>query len=283
MRWFLAIVILVLIGGIMWASYQIGPNNRAKISLQSLPTAKAEKGTFVLKLSVVGEIQTTRSQSITAPFNGKIVYLADEGFVKKGDLLAELDTEELRTQLREKQLQYDRAVADYKNTELDIEYQLLRLDNQVKEAEARVELSRADLEQAQKNLERKNVLVENGMEPRVNLEQAEIAFLKAQKNFESVQASLEEVRKNRETQQQTFQTRLLSKKGELEKAKKDLEEIQERINKARIYAPTSGLVIHFTGWKRGSYGKIQKGDELWPGMTIMNFPDMSEIISIMKV
>ncbi|MHA2610709.1 MAG: efflux RND transporter periplasmic adaptor subunit [bacterium JZ-2024 1] len=283
MRWLIGSVSLVLIGAIIWASFRIIPNNQASILLESLPTAKAEKGTFVLKLSVVGEIQTTRAQSITAPFNGKIVYLADEGFVKKGDLLVELDTEELRTQSREKQLQYDRASAEYRNTELEVEFQLLKLDNAVKEAEAKAELAQADLEQAQKNLERKRVLVEKGLEPKVNLEQAEIAFLKAQKGFESVMASLEEAKKNRETQQQTLKTRLESRKKELEKAKKDLEEIQERIRQAKIYAPTSGLVIHFTGWKRGSYGKIQKGDELWPGMTIMNFPDMSEIISVLKV
>ncbi len=283
MRWLVALLILGVVGGAVWEAFALAPSAQSQVTLDSLPTVEAKSGTFVVKLTQVGEIQTVRSESITAPFNGKIVYLADEGYVNKGDLLVELDTEDFKTQLRDKQLSYDLSAAQYENKVEDAKLQQLKLQNAVKEAQDRVEMAGADLDQAKKNYERKKVLVEKGLEPKVNLEQAEISLLKAQKSYESAQTDLQEAQKNKETQEKVIQLNLDSARNDLDKKKKDLEEVNEKIAKAKIYAPTSGLVIHYTGWKRGSWGKVQKGDELYPGMTIMNFPDMSEILSIMKV
>ncbi len=283
MKWLIAVLILGLVGGAVWEAFNLAPSAQSQVRLDSLPTVQVKTGTFVVKLTAVGEIQTVRSESITAPFGGKIVYLADEGYVKKGDLLVELDTEELKTQLRNTQLAYDLSKSQYEQNLKDTELQRLKLENSVKSAQDKVEMAKADLDQAQKNYERKKVLVEKGLEPKVNLEQAEITLLKAQKSFESAQTGLEESLKNQESQERQIQLKLESSKNDMEKKKKDLEEVQEKLSKAKVYAKTSGLVIHFTGWKRGSFGKIQKGDDLWPGMTILNFPDMSEILSIMKV
>lgn len=282
-RWIWTIVMLVIIGGGFWATYKFAFGERQKVDLSKLPTALVRKGIFEVTVTGVGEIQAARETTITSPFGGKIVYLADEGYVQKGDLLVEFDTTQLQDQLRERRLAYQLAVDNLANKKRSMDLELLQLQNALESSQNDLEIAKANLEEKQKDYERTKRLVERGLYPAVQLEQSQLSLLQSQKAFEKSQRTFEETKNRVETRTKVLQTEYKSAENELEKKKRDMEEVEKKISEARILAPTSGLVIHATTWRGGSMQKIQKGDDTWPNQVILTFPDMTDILSAFKV
>ncbi len=252
-------------------------------ALEEIPTAPVRRGKFEITLMAVGEIATAKSLSVTAPFRGKIVYLADEGYVKKGELLVALDTTDLEEQRRKKQLEVELAEDRYRNKKREVDLQITQLENKLADARSDVEIARAAYEERKRAYERTQKMVERGLYPRVRLEEAEFALLQAEKNLRKAERKLREVEKEVETRKNMLLTDLKSVESEWETRKRELEDIERKIRSAKFYAPTSGLVIHASAWRGGNFGKVQVGDETWPGQVILTFPDTSEILSIMKV
>jgi multidrug efflux pump subunit AcrA (membrane-fusion protein) len=282
-RWLWTIVALLLVGGGFWATYRFAFGERQKVDLTKLPTALARKGRFEVTLSGVGEIQTAKETTISSRFGGKIVYLADEGFVKEGDLLVEFDTTQLQDQLRDLRLSYQLAQDNLANKKRSMDLELLQLKNALESAQNDLDIAQANLEEKQKDHERTRKLVERGLYPQVQLEQASLALLQTQKNHEKIQRSFEETKNRMETRQRVLETEYRSSQADLDKKKRDMEEVEKKISQAKILAPTSGLVVYAMSWRAGSMTKVQKGDDSWPNQAIMTFPDMSEILSVLKV
>lgn len=282
-RWIWAVVTLVIVGGGFWATYKFAFGEREKLDLKKLPTAKVHKGRFEVTLTGVGEIQAARETTISSPFGGKIVYLAEEGYVNEGDLLAEFDTTVLQDQLRDRRLTYQMAQDNLANKKRSMDLELLQLKNSLESAQNDLDIARASLEEKQKEYERTKRLVERGLYPAVQLEQANLSLLQAQKAYEKNLRSYEETKNKMETRTKVLETEYKSAENDLEKKKRDMEDVEKKIRDSRIFAPTSGLVVYATSWRGGSVTKIQKGEDTWPGQAIMTFPDMSEILSVLKV
>lgn len=282
-RWLWTLVALILVGGGFWATYRFAFGERQKVDLTKLPTALVRKGLFEVTLSGVGEIQTAKETTISSLYGGKIVYLADEGFVKVGDLLVEFDTTQLQDQLEERRLSYQLAQDNLANKKRSMDLEILQLKNALESAQNDLDIARANLEEKQKDYERTQRLVERGLYPQVQLEQASLSLLQAQKNYEKIQRTFEETKSKMETRQKVLETEYRSAQADLEKKKRDMEEVEKKISNSKIYAPASGLVVHAMSWRGGSMAKVQKGDDTWPNQAIMTFPDMSEILSVLKV
>ena len=280
-----AVAVLVAVGLAFWALRAFGGNGplQRSESLDALPTAPARKGKFEITLMAVGEVATAKSLSVTAPFRGKIVYLADEGYVKKGELLVALDTTDLEEQRRKKQLEVELAEDRYRNKKREVDLQLTQLENKRADAASDVEIARAAYEEKKRAYERTERLVEKGLYPKVRLEEARFALLQAEKNLRKAERRLQEVEKEVQTRKNMLLTELKGVESEWETKKRELADLERKIAAARFYAPTSGLVIHASAWRGGNFGKVQVGDETWPGQVILTFPDTSEILSIMKV
>ena len=65
-----------------------------------------------------------------------------------------------------------------------------------------------------------------------------------------------------------------------------LAEVKNQLNKSRIYAPSSGLVVYHVGESSrygGSSGIIEKGASLRKGQDIIHLPDLSQMLVALKI
>lgn len=284
MKWIPLAAVALVVGGGAWGAMRLFTAGPSAPDLATLPTTPVKSGTLVLTLPVTGEVQAVHSTAITAPFwNAKIKFLAEEGYVKKGDLLVEFDTSELQTQQQDRKLAYALAKDQAANKKTETAQRKIELENTIKKAQLDVEASGASHARAKQEYDRKEQMVNRGLYARTELEGARIALLQADNDLKKGQMALDEAKANQATQITILDTNLKSAENEMLKKKNDLDQAEKNLAAAKILAPNSGLVVYATHWSGTGSRKVQVGDSLWEGETVLNFPDLSELVTIMKV
>lgn len=96
------VVILLVVGGVGYASYRLG--NRPPAS-QDLETFTVQRGSIMATASATGSVAPAREVTLTFQSGGKVArVLAAEGqVVQEGDSLARLETADLEQQLAQAQ------------------------------------------------------------------------------------------------------------------------------------------------------------------------------------
>lgn len=212
-----------------------------------IPTTYAQRGEFVIALNESGTVDAKRAVTLSAPrIRGlQITWLAPEGSqAEEGDPIIKFDATQQTADLQEHQssLKIANTALERAQREYTIQEKQLRLD----------------LEKARRNYdEKKHEAPRIAEEAKMELELAELNF----------DAKLKQLR------------------ADVEKAEVEVERAQEKVNQAQreleqmtITAPIPGLVVYLDIWKGGTMGKVQEGDSPWPGMGLINLPDLSEMM-----
>lgn len=212
-----------------------------------IPTTYAQRGEFVIALNESGTVDAKRAVTLSAPrIRGlQITWLAPEGSqASEGDPVIKFDATQQTADLQEHQssLKIANTALERAQREYTIQEKQLRLD----------------LEKARRNYdEKKHEAPRIAEEAKMELELAELNF----------DAKLKQLR------------------ADVEKAEVEVERAQEKVNQAQreleqmtITAPIPGLVVYLDIWKGGTMGKVQEGDSPWPGMGLINLPDLSEMM-----
>ena len=222
------------------------------------PRAVVSRGAFNHTLTVTGELQAVNSQKIVAPnVRGslKITELAEEGgFVKQGETIVRFDTEEL-----------DRDLATLK---ADIALSEQKIVQKQEELKGNLEDKRRAVERQELALERHKLKVTDSEtvsriereETRISMREAELSLAKAMQELDATLAKGDA---------DVELLRLELRKQEDRKAR-----LQDALDNSEIAAPSDGIVILGTTWRGG---KVAEGDQVWRGMVIMEFPDLSEM------
>jgi PAS domain S-box-containing protein len=186
-----------------------------------------------MKIYLSGQIEPHHKVTIAAQTSGKVVKRNfDEGeYVPKNYILYQMDTKELAKNVRSARVKYMELLEEY-NRLKDWTESL-----EVKQAERSFELSKIALRNEKKKLEETRKLFEKGIIPRVEYEQAETAYKKAQYNFENAKQTLEA--KLEKGNEEKVQILLLK----LSNAKEELDEIEARYEATLIRAPVAGIVL----------------------------------------
>ncbi|MEW6411630.1 MAG: efflux RND transporter periplasmic adaptor subunit [Candidatus Zixiibacteriota bacterium] len=212
-----------------------------------IPTAKVQRGEFLISLNENGTVDATRAMTLSAPrVRGlQITWLAPEGStVKEGDPVIKFDASQQIADLAdfESTLKINKSALERARQEYTIQEKQLQLD----------------LEKSKRNYDEKKHEA-----PRV-AEEARLEFELAKLNFD---AKLEQL------------------KADVEKAEVEVQRASDKVDLARkelaqmtINAPIPGLVVYLEIWKGGSMSKVQEGDSPWPGMGLINLPDLSEMM-----
>jgi multidrug efflux pump subunit AcrA (membrane-fusion protein) len=86
----------------------------------NVPTADVVQGNLELQLTEVGELKAERSSTISAPNDKLILFLAPEGsWVKKGDLLVQLESEKYKINVQESESSLQVALAQLAKAQAD--------------------------------------------------------------------------------------------------------------------------------------------------------------------
>jgi RND family efflux transporter MFP subunit len=217
-------------------------------SSRQIPTAKVEKGSFVISLSENGRLAAKRSMSVSAPRirgNLQITKLVEEGsLVNKGDFLVQFDPTEQETRLRDSEAELKIARANLEKAMAQYDMDIMQLELDLKKAERLYseKLSEAPIIRKEAELE------------------LDLAKLKYESQKKSLKADIEKM------------------EVEVDKALDKKESATRDLKKMTLTAPIPGLVVYLEIWKGGSRSKIQEGDIPWVGQGLIDLPDLSTMI-----
>ncbi len=139
-----AVLVVLVVGVAAFRGTRSGPLN-----LQGTSRVAVKRGNLLISILQSGELEAKRSETISNETDRqvKIVKIVDDGAkVKKGDLLLELESEELRNRVLQNESDVSRAEADLKNAEEDLEIKRLKHQTDLESARLRVEIAKLELQ-----------------------------------------------------------------------------------------------------------------------------------------
>ncbi|HLA02097.1 MAG TPA: efflux RND transporter periplasmic adaptor subunit [Aestuariivirga sp.] len=150
MRWakrgaWLAILALVIVGSYLW--YQ---NSQTVANAIAYETSPAKRADLTVTVTATGTIQPTTQIDVSSEMSGVVraVNVDNNSLIKKGDVLAELDSERFKAQLRSLQASVGSAKAKLADTQATLQASELALTRQ-KSLQRRGLVITQDLEAAQ--------------------------------------------------------------------------------------------------------------------------------------
>lgn len=157
----LSVCIAVAMVGILWTVFGSGSTGEEAYSYY-----KVERGDFLVSIVEGGTLQAVNEVTVRNEVNGnsRIIYIVPEGtYVKKGDLIVELDTEEVENNLNAQLIRFEDDNADFIKSETDVVIIKSTVESDIRKAELGVQFAKMDLEkfeQIEKEQEMRNAQIE---------------------------------------------------------------------------------------------------------------------------
>jgi multidrug efflux pump subunit AcrA (membrane-fusion protein) len=284
-----------------------------------VPTTAVRQGKFGVSLTVVGTLKATESTPVSAETQGTLIWLVEDGApVKKGDVLAQLQSDQLVRQIDDKHVEYVNALQKLEDTKRDrkleaenartqlgkAEQELNILVEQntsaVAQAEAALEFQRTDLALARAQLGKQQRLAEERLVPRTQVDSAQqevdakqfaVAKAEADLVLKKNQLASDENQKKAEVQRARFAVEVSQKRigEETESAQKNAEmlkkqedDFREQLAKTIIRAPSNGVVVLEQRWD-GGLRTMRAGDTVSPQRKILELPNLQTMTAVCEI
>ncbi len=260
-------VVTVLVGGgAVYASLRLSTPPPVEV-----PTARVQRGEFVISVRGRGEIKSARSAIVSAPQTpeSRIVRLAVPGkTIKKGDTVVEFD-----------------PVTQEQNY-LDRNSEVRRVESEIVQAKAQHRIVNEQdgmvLMQTQYNLERSKLEASK---------QEILSEIQGAKNRIDVGIAQGEVGKAQTATNahKEAQNADLERLGERkDKTMRDMDRAKKYLESMVLKAPIDGMVIILPNFRSGgSFGQspppFKEGDRAWTGAPIAEIPDMSQLLTEFRI
>ncbi|MFC1499612.1 efflux RND transporter periplasmic adaptor subunit [Candidatus Zixiibacteriota bacterium] len=237
-------------------------------ALEEHLTVKVVQGEMEIRVTGSGRIRAARAREIEVPndVNGEVQinFLIEEGtVVTAGQIIAELDTTSTVEELEADLLDLDTAEAAYEQLLDDHINNIKNLENSVRSAQ---------ISHEQALLQRENLEFSSELEQQqgdLNIEKARISLNEANRKLEAQKIINEMIR----------QRSLMN----LEEDREDLAELRDELESLTIRAPIDGMVIHAEQGRWTERTKIREGDQVRRGQTILELPDLTELLVEIRV
>ena len=252
--------VVVVGGGAVFAALRLGTPAPIEV-----PTARAQRGEFIISMKGRGEIKSARSVLITAPQTpeSRIVRLAVAGKpIKKGEVVVEFDPVTQEQAYIERNSMVRQA---------DSEIVQAQAQNRIINEQDAMTLMKTqyDLERAKLEASKQEILSEiQGAKNKIDVTIAEGEVGKA--------GTSERAHKQA---QDADMSRLAEKK---DKTVRDMDRAKKYLETMVLRAPLDGIVILMPNFRAGGqFGQspppFKEGDRAWTGAPIAEIPDMSEL------
>ncbi|NRD73602.1 efflux RND transporter periplasmic adaptor subunit [Shewanella sp. VB17] len=220
-----------------------------------------EKGILSQSLEVTGELVSADTAVVNPPvirraWQYQIKQLAPEGSeVKKGDMLAQLDTSELSQRLTVK-------TADFEATRQDIKTSKLRNAQKIEE----LRLSLAEAKMNVEKAERKYALSD--------MTTATIDKIKYEKDAVIARDKVILIDQKLALEAQSAKQREAMLMGDKQKLSIEVDQLQRGIDSLTILAPRNGMLVYGND---PSGNKIKEGQSVYVGDTLLSIPDLTHM------
>jgi HlyD family secretion protein len=266
-RWMLvAAAAAVGLGGVLWLALRSEPAQQTGSGgVASQPSAvPVQVGPTRLRLS--GETSARHYAQITIPvFRGRnsgreftLMKVVEPGtFVKQGDVVLQLDPQNLLDYLDDLRDQLEAAENNVKKREAQLQVDWINLQQSLKVAKANWDKALLDLKAAEVNTDIEKEIA------RLNAEAAEAAY--KQQLMDVEQQKISQAADLRNLQLEVERQRLFLKRHTA-----DLE-------KFTVRAPISGLAVMVQTFQGGEMKQIREGDQVRAGMPVVKIVDLSSM------
>jgi HlyD family secretion protein len=256
---FVALILIVALA----AAWQLRPRPEAKPML-SVRTVKAVRGVLQRTLRVSGNIAATRFSSVFAPIvqapdsasHGLVLIklATNGGFVKEGDVLAEIDGQSVKDHIDDVQAMVNQSALDLRRVRAQQQSRHEAMEQQVRAA-------KADWEKAQQDMRSLDVRSAIDKEKlRLALEESELKYRQL-----ATQLPLLD-----ERQASEWRLALLSQNYQI----RHLNRHKTDLDRFTIRAPRDGQVVLRSLYRNGEQTQVRLGDEVYPGMVFMKVVDL---------
>lgn len=256
MKKFLYIIFALLL--LVFIFYIIIPRGSDDLTLE------IKKDKFESIVETTGEIFASKSVSVTAPplrWRIQVIWIVKDGEeVKEGDVLVKFDPGELQKELNERESELKSLKAELKQREENLKSMELDYEMQMNQAKLDYELAKVQ------------VVEDEGLLPKKNLEEAKLKLKASEERFNKTKEKLESAKREAEANLEITRVKLKNAQSNYNFAK-------ESLDKMVVKAPSSGLVVLNEIWVGGEERKVQVGDSVWPGYSLISLPDFSTLKS----
>lgn len=253
-RVWIILTALLAIAGLFWRS-----SNRPTMSAGK--TAVIERGELPLEVPITGTLSASRSVDLTAPLSNdphmfKIAQMAAEGSrVEAGQLIMELDTQEVDQKLREYQ-------AELGKNEEELNKRRLEYDVQTRDLRVLIEDARVKLETARHKLNA-DPQIQSARERR----EFQIEFDQAEQQASLLAQKLQSIQSMSKAELSVFE-------NNIEKNRIRVVQIEDRKKECSVKAPISGTLIYKTLWGNT---KRKVGEQTCHHEVILQIPDLNTL------
>jgi len=212
---------------------------------------------------LTGELRAVRSSSIVAPRGDElqIRWMAEDGSeVKEGERVVEFDASRLIQNIQEQRLRVRQAENARESQERTMVAEGDRKRVAVEKAEIEVEKTRIDAE-VPKEL------------------RSAVDWRKMQATYQEKKAALEKARLDQEAFRVSSRSDLEVMRRTEEKSRREMDAAEKTVAEMSVFAPKNGvfLIGNFYNWGPEGPRKLQPGDIVWPGYSVAQIPDPSEM------
>lgn len=239
-----------------------------KEKVKDVPVGSVQQGTFYLDMYEEGEIEAINSINLSSPNipwrygNLKITQIVKDGTeVQAGDTVIVFDPSEVQKGVvdAESRLQMNMAELEKMEAQQQSELEDLKADYEVTRISQEISKIRFESAGYEANIKKKEI--------KLNLDKANIALGRAKEQIDNkIKIQKEDVRQ---------------KKLWIEQDKARLEEAHATLKKLYVVAPEPGIAIISRSWSSGN--KFQVGDQCWPGMPLIQLPDLNLLRANVKI
>ncbi len=222
-------VVVLLITGFAVPSVSRWLSASRSVSSAQIRTAEVTRGTLVRDISVQGRIVAAVSPTLYAPVASTVTLVAKAGdIVKKGDVLAELESPELKSR-------YDQESATLQS--LESEVARARIQNQQARLAARRTADQAEVDHAaaQREWERAELSWQKGVISKVD-------HLTAKDNLRKAELTNGHAQEDAKLQTEALALELRTRELALERQRVNVAELARQVDALKIRAPVDGQV-----------------------------------------
>ena len=236
--------------------------------VQDVQTTFVKRGTFTEELTEEGTVRSVNSVSINAPNISyrygslKITNMVSDGKeVNKGDTVITFDASELKKSIITSQQQLEIANAEFEKLKATQESEIEDLESDLEITQISQKISKINFEQASYESE------VTKKEINLKLETANIALERAKEQIEN----------RKKIQKEDLFQRTLSMK----QLKATLDDANGYLSDLFVISPGPGIAILKDNWMTNQ--KWQVGDQPYSGTTLIELPDLSEMMAEVKI
>lgn len=263
-----AVVVPMLLSGCQKGSATTNAKNVKAVETMVLTPSK-----YDLKLSYQGIVRASETRNYFFKSSGKVskVYVKKGQYIKKGDILASLDTTQLNFSAAS--TKSNLAIA-----ENNLEKIISSYDANIKNTEASIETLKQSITAAQSNLdvlkstlEANEALYEAGAISQISIETQRAQYASSEADFYSLCSQLETAQKNLEKLKKDKTNDIETAQENITLSRNNAEQAEQNITDAILYAEVDGYIAALT---------ISEGDSVMANSTVITVKSNSSMVSV---